>query len=725
MNVKRFIAALAAAGAAVALYVLWAQPRETTPAATPTAATMPAAPASPAPATAPVPASAAASVAAATVPAPAAVPAPAPAAPPASQPATTGRAWRGTPQTRPAALHTIGSVQGQGPEKFLMAVQVNTLGASINTAKLTNYFVTVEDKRLYEKDPSGYEAACSQNPDKYKGHYSLLNPVMLNGKALLPMATRSMRLEAKLDGQTRVLSLDNLDQKVWTPLSVTADSVRMVYELAWSQAADWATARNDVVVRLIKTYQLKPNDYSIHVSLEVENLTGQDVRISVDQAGPTGLPRESYREDTRTVAYVKRSEDGKSLVPYRIPHQDLISGKDPRFQTLGAEAVVGTSLEKTPTLWIGVTNAYFTSILLPEITPGSPWEEQCYAAAVDEGSSSRNFLTGVQLTGVTVRPSKTAEPRVFSFDVFAGPKKRDVFTNDSNPYFRPRYRDLDYISTIDLGSCCSLGSVGWLTLGLMWLLEKLSIVTLGNYGVAIIILVALVRLVLHPLTRRSQLSMMKMQKLGPKMQQIKEKYADDKDTLQKEMMKFYKEQGASPILGCLPMFLQMPIWIALWTSLQASVELRHAAFLPVWITDLAAPDVIFSWSTPLPFVGLTSLHLLPILVAIAMFLQTLLNPQAAGAGPAATPQQAQQQKMMKYLMPGMMLFIFYNMPSGLNLYIMTSTFAGVAEQYVIKRHVQAKEALEAAMETTISIPGKGMRSARPKKPKGPFWTKRG
>ncbi|MCE5280230.1 MAG: YidC/Oxa1 family insertase periplasmic-domain containing protein [Planctomycetaceae bacterium] len=715
MNVKRFIAALVAAGAAVALYAVWAHLKEP---ASPAPATKPAVQA-PAPAAAPAaaPAVAAAAPAAATAPA-ATAPVPAPTTRPSA-----GAAWRGMPQTQPASIHTIGSLQGQEPEKFLMAVQVSTLGAAVDTVKLADYFVSVEDKRLHEKDPAQYQIARQNDPEKYRGHYSLLNPVSVAGKTVLPLATRSLRVQATLDGQPRVLSLDNLDQKVWKPLSVTADSVRMVYELAWSEADDWAQAKDSLVLRLTKTIQVKRNDYSIHVTLEVENLTAGDLQISLDQAGPTGVPRESYKEDDRTIAYIKLGEDNKKLIPYRIPHADLAAGKDARFASVGAPAVVGTTLEKTPTQWIGVTNAYFTSIMLPEMPPGAPWEEQFYVAAVDEGPASRNFLTGVQLTGVTVRPSKAGEGRVFNFDVFAGPKKRDVFTNETSPYFRQRYRDLNYISTIDLGSCFCSSS--WLALAMMWLLQKLSWVALGNYGVAIIILVALVRLVLHPLTRRSQLSMMKMQKLGPKMQQLKEKYADDKDTLQKEMMKFYKEQGAGPVVGCLPMFLQMPIWIALWTSLQASIELRHAAFLPVWITDLAAPDIIFSWSTPLPFVGLTSFHLLPILVAIAMFLQTMLNPQAAGAGPAATAQQAQQQKMMKYLMPGMMLFIFYNMPSGLNLYIMTSTFAGVAEQYVIKRHVQAKEELEAAMETTVSVPGKGMRGARPKKPKGPFWTKRG
>jgi len=186
------------------------------------------------------------------------------------------------------------------------------------------------------------------------------------------------------------------------------------------------------------------------------------------------------------------------------------------------------------------------------------------------------------------------------------------------------------------------------------------------------------------------------------------------------------------MLGCLPMFLQMPIWLSLWGSLSVAVELRHAAFLPVWITDLAAPDVIFSWSHPiiLPLIGgmtgpIYSLNLLPLLLTVAMFLQAKLNPQMTGAATAPTKEQETQQKMMRYMMPAMMLLFFYNAASGLTLYIMTSTFAGVIEQMVIRRHIEAKRAAEAAATTTVRVPGKAPRDNRPKKSKGPTFFKRG
>jgi len=101
-----------------------------------------------------------------------------------------------------------------------------------------------------------------------------------------------------------------------------------------------------------------------------------------------------------------------------------------------------------------------------------------------------------------------------------------------------------------------------------------------------------------------------MQKLGPELKKIQEKYADDKEMLRKETMKLYRQGGFNPIVGCLPMFVQMPIWIALWTSIQMSVELRHAAFLPIWLTDLAAPDALFTLPVSLWLIG-NQLNLLP------------------------------------------------------------------------------------------------------------------
>ena len=216
--------------------------------------------------------------------------------------------------------------------------------------------------------------------------------------------------------------------------------------------------------------------------------------------------------------------------------------------------------------------------------------------------------------------------------------------------------------------------------------------------------------------------MMKMSRLAPLAEEIKKKYANNKAEQQKQMMALYKEQGASPILGCLPMFLQMPIWIALYSAIYASIDLRGAAFLPFWITDLSAPDALFQLpeaTASIPLIGGflgTSFNLLPILLGISMFLQQKL--MSSSSATAASSQAAQQQKMMMWMMPIMMLLFLYRAPSGLNLYIMSSTAGGVFEQYIIRKHIREKEAQEAIGR--VSVTSKTGGKLKKKKPKPPF-----
>ena len=182
-------------------------------------------------------------------------------------------------------------------------------------------------------------------------------------------------------------------------------------------------------------------------------------------------------------------------------------------------------------------------------------------------------------------------------------------------------------------------------------------------------------------------------------------------------MALYKEQGASPIMGFLPMIFQMPIWIALYSAINASIELRGAAFLPFWITDLSVPDALIRFSAiTLPLFGkLDSFNLLPILMGLAMYLQQKLTPSPAAAG---NPQAAQQQKMMMIMMTLMFPLLLYKAPSGLNLYIMSSLFAGVIEQHIIRKHIKEKEQNQAAglVPATSKTGGK----VKKKKPK-PFY----
>jgi len=184
------------------------------------------------------------------------------------------------------------------------------------------------------------------------------------------------------------------------------------------------------------------------------------------------------------------------------------------------------------------------------------------------------------------------------------------------------------------------------------------------------------------------------------------------------MMALYREQGASPIMGFLPMMIQMPIWIALWSAVYASIDLRGASFLPFWITDLSMPDALFKFPAfSLPLLGkLDSFNLLPLLMGVAFYLQQKLMPKQGSA--ATNPQVAQQQKMMMIMMPLLFPLMLYKAPSGVNLYIMSSTFAGVIEQYVIRKHIREKDKAES--QGLVSTTKKAGGKVKKKKPK-PFF----
>ncbi len=672
----------------------------------------------------------------ADTPAPATAEAPAtePSAPPAAE--APEREPGGRPQLFVADAGrdqtvTIGSLDPRSD--FVVQVEIVNRGAAAKTIKLSRHFATVADKQLWEDNPDEYERVRREKPDEYKGHYSLLNPVGVETEHY-PLATRKIVV---YDADGRRIGAAALDRFRWSPADVPEggvgeDAQAASFEQDLYYGATPADAAKLLTVR--KTYLVRKKDYSVTMALELINATDEPLIVGIDQSGPTGVPREDIRGDMRRCGWAWVEESGEA-VGVQLKGVSEVADGNP-----GSRVTLGRSTDPTPMLWVGQTNKYFGSMMYlePDVEDQLAWpgaEAAFYGESVPETTSSITCLTGVRIglqreqqgTGSVDVPQLSLEggaTRTVSFDLFAGPKKREMFVKPGAPYYRPLYEKLNYIATIDFGACCC--SWAPLSLGMMWLLQTLSVVAFGNYGVAIILLVVLVRLVLHPLTKRSQVSMSRMKKLAPQMQKLKEKYADDKEALNREMMKLYKQQGATPLLGCLPMLIQMPIWIALWTSINATVELRHAAFLPVWITNLAGPDALFSWSEPIsiPLLGaLTSFNLLPILLGIAMFFQTKMNPQMAGA--AQTDQQASQQKMMAYMMPAIMLLIFYNAPAGLTLYIMTSVSAGVAEQYFIRKHIEEKEAVEAAAETTVVAPGKKARSARPKKPKGPFWNRHG
>jgi YidC/Oxa1 family membrane protein insertase len=290
-----------------------------------------------------------------------------------------------------------------------------------------------------------------------------------------------------------------------------------------------------------------------------------------------------------------------------------------------------------------------------------------------------------------------------NFRAFFGPRQRNVLESD---YYASFPRSFDHTLVLTSGPCAKITSDTLVSIlvavlrGLHWIFR--------DWGLAIIGLVAIVRLILHPITRKSQIAMSAMSKMGPEIEKLKKKYGDNKEELNKAMVEVYKTQGATPIMGCLPMLLQMPIWIALWQSLQTTFELRHASFLWgfTWIHDLSKPDHLLEWP-PVPFLFWTfsGLNVLPIVMGAIFYLQMKFQPKPA----SITPEQAQQQKMMQWMMPVLFPLMLYSGPSGLNLYILTSTGIGIIESKVIRDHIKQREASGVPL-TKPSLLGRVMRT---------------
>ena len=470
-------------------------------------------------------------------------------------------------------------------------------------------------------------------------------------------------------------------------------------------------ATGEPVVKLSKTYKVAVDSYLLDCSLTVENLSGTEQKVRFGLAGPLGLGREGVRGDMRKAVGGFRNSQGQ-VTSVRLDVRKLSKVK----------SLDGRRLTKPGTnfLWAAAVNKYFAAILVPV-----PAEGKNFCDWVTE-KTGRFYNpdgypdTGDETVGVDLKiaSSKLAEVgqadsiKTYNFQLYLGPKDKSLF--DKNEL----YRDLGFVQVIDFMPCfcCPTAIIHPLAFGILAVM-KWMYGFIGNYGLVIIILVLLFRLAMHPITKKSQVSMSKMSKLAPKAEEIKKKYANNKAEMNKQIMALYREQGASPITGFLPMMVQMPVWIALWSAVYASIDLRGAAFLPFWITDLSVPDALVRFSTiTVPLLGwkIESLNLLPILMGVAFYLQQKLMPSQA----AANPQVAQQQKMMMIMMPLLFPLMLYKAPSGVNLYIMSSVFAGVIEQRVIKKHIREKE--EAESKGLVAVTSKTGGKVKKKKPK-PFY----
>ncbi len=361
-------------------------------------------------------------------------------------------------------------------------------------------------------------------------------------------------------------------------------------------------------------------NYEINVEKTIENNSGKDIKLSPKIKFDSLLEKEglfnSYKQKFDIFVGYEPNEDSH-----------IEDNKD----------VVKFVKQNKKINWASINYAYFTFAFVNK-------KDKFVLSNKTSFSPSENHVSLVLNYAKAKKVVHNNEKATFKFTVYAGPKD---------------------ISKMEMLGCGLEKTVnfGWSSFLAKPLLFALKFLYkfIGNYGVAIILLTFLIKLLMLPLSTASFKSMNKMKLLTPKLNELKEKYKNDKDALNRETMKLYQKEGVNPLGGCLPMLIQFPIYIALYYMIKNSVVLYNAPFLPFWLTDLSAKD---------PY------YIIPVSLGILMFLQQKMMPQQM---------DNKQAKIMMYTMPVIFTWISLYLPSGLTVYWFVNTLLGVAQQIYINK----------------------------------------
>ncbi len=339
-----------------------------------------------------------------------------------------------------------------------------------------------------------------------------------------------------------------------------------------------------------------------------------------------------------------------------IMHEGAIGSIDSKLKEVDFSNLKEKFTYKNSTGWVGFSDKYWLVALF---------------AANDATKISGAF--SVEADGryrvSYLLPVQESNEKVDNFHLFVGPKQLDALDY---------YQDKFHISLFD--RAVDFGFLYFITKPIFLFLHEVYLFT-GNFGLAILILTVLIKVVLLPLSYKSFVGMNKMKKFQPQIQKLKEKYEHNPLELQKATIAFYKKNNVNPLSGCLPILLQMPIFFALYKVLYVTIEMRHAPFY-FWITDLSArdPTSIFNlfglipWNPP----DFLKIGILPILMSLSMYIQQRMNP---------APTDPIQAKIMRFL-PVFFLIMFSSFPSGLVLYWFWSNILSIVQQFLIKRLVK-------------------------------------
>ena len=383
-------------------------------------------------------------------------------------------------------------------------------------------------------------------------------------------------------------------------------------------------------VAIYQTFRFYPDRYDIDVFITINNHSGTpyEGRISAYLRN-LPLQKRSFSYSFSGAALLLDDELNE-IKPKKMKEDKLLSGR------------IG---------WVAYEDDYFISAAIPE----DQKEGRFIGRLSDAGIIEITYIA----PSTVVRPLEKISS---GFTLYMGPRDLEILKKTGKK----------------LDQAINFGFWDIIAKPLHFLLQYFNRFA-HNYGVSIIILTVLIKIIFWPLTHKSFKSMKEMQKLQPLMAKIREKYKDDKEQMQRELMGLYKTYKVNPMGGCLPILIQIPVFFALYRILANSIELRHAPFM-LWITDLSAPDRLLNFSFSIPFMSPPyGIPVLTLLMGASMFIQQKLSP---------APGDPAQAKVMMY-MPIIFTVMFINLPSGLVLYWLTNNILSIMQQYrMLKRTTQ-------------------------------------
>lgn len=400
---------------------------------------------------------------------------------------------------------------------------------------------------------------------------------------------------------------------------------------------------------------------------------------------------------------IKVEGDGRGLwITTGVPEVELLSGSASptmkyRITRNGKAEVENLGLPKDSVTvtslvpdWICNSNGFLGLIVDPltEIDPGYMAQHISGNAVpsrlIELGKPYHRF-TAAEFPGYNMLLPLRRQGGAMQFRIFAGPFATDILKSVDEAYSNPATGyNPDYLSCQNFYGWFSFISEPFAKF-LLFLMKFFYSIT-HSWAASIVLLTIALRIMMYPLNTWSLKSMKKMQDIAPELTKIQEKYKKDPKKAQAEIMNLYRTRGVNPVSGCFPMLIQLPFLIGMFDLLKSTFELRGASFIPGWIDNLTAPDVLFRWDTPIFLIG-NEFHLLPILLGGVMYFQQKFMTPLPKDSNKLTDQQ-KQQKMMAIVMPILFTVMFYQFASGLNIYWLSSMLLGILQQWYTMRQMK-------------------------------------